>query len=305
MWSPGGWRNCNSRGRIVKLVTFDEKGPHAGAVIGDRVLALAEAQPFYPDGIGEILRRGLLPEVQNLIDNASELDKNLFRQARTLSLYPPVPRPSKIICLGLNYAGHAREQQKEPPPHPILFSKAPSALTGPFDDIVVRPGIDRIDAEAELAVVIGREGVRIAPGDALDYIAGYTVLNDVSARRIQRDDRQWFRGKSFDTFAPCGPWLATSDEVGDPNSLSISQRLNGRTMQESNTSEMIFPVPEIIAFISEGMTLMPGDIIATGTPAGVGVFRDPPVFLEENDVIEIEIERVGIIRNRVTKPPNG
>ena len=180
-----------------------------------------------------------------------------------------------------------------------MFSKAPSALSGPFDDIVIWPGVDMIDAEAELAVVIGREGRLIGKEEAMDYVAGYTVFNDVSARRIQRDDRQYFRGKSFDTFAPCGPWLMTPDEIKDPHALRIVQRLNGEIMQDSNTSELISTVPEIISFLSGGMTLMPGDIIATGTPAGVGVFRDPPVHLKEGDLVEIEIEGIGTIASRV------
>ncbi|HUV36668.1 MAG TPA: fumarylacetoacetate hydrolase family protein [Patescibacteria group bacterium] len=283
----------------MKIVSFQDRGPRTGTVIGDMVLDINAAQPFLPRNIEEILLRGLLPEVQNLVDNASELDRSHFKPVAEVALYPPVPRPSKIICLGLNYAGHAREQNREPPPHPILFSKAPSALTGPFDDIVVRPGIDNIDAEAELAVVIGREGTMIPVEEAENYIAGYTVFNDVSARRVQREDRQWFRGKSFDTFAPCGPWLVTPDEIGNPQALAISQVINGLDMQQSNTAEMIFPIAEIVSFISNGLTLMPGDIIATGTPAGVGVFRDPPLFLQDGDVVEIEIERIGRLRNRV------
>lgn len=283
----------------MKIVTFQDKGPRIGAVIGDMVLDINAVQPFLPRSIEEILLRGLLPEVQNLVDNASELDRSHFAPVGEASLYPPVPRPSKIICLGLNYEGHAREQNREPPPHPILFSKAPSALTGPFDDIVIRPGVDSVDAEAELAVVIGREGTMIPAGEAMNYIAGYTVFDDVSARRIQREDRQWFRGKGFDTFAPCGPWLVTPDEIGDPQALAISQTVNGQRMQQSNTAEMIFSVAEIVSFISNGMTLIPGDIIATGTPAGVGVFRDPPLFLRDGDLVEIEIERIGKLSNRV------
>jgi 2-keto-4-pentenoate hydratase/2-oxohepta-3-ene-1,7-dioic acid hydratase in catechol pathway len=284
----------------LKLVTFEERGPCAGAVIGDSVLDISSAQPFLPKRIEEILRRGLLPEVQNLVDNASEIDRSHFKPYKEVSLYPPDPQPGKVICLGLNYEGHAREQNKKPPLHPMLFAKAPSALTGPYDDIVIRPGVENVDAEAELAVVIGREGTMIPAREAKDYVAGYMAFNDVSARRIQREDGQWFRGKGFDTFAPCGPWLVTPDEVVSPNNLSILQRLNGAVMQESNTAEMIFSIDEIIEFVSAGMTLMPGDIIATGTPEGVGVHRKPPVFLKEGDVVEIEIERLGLIRNTVT-----
>lgn len=270
-----------------------------GAVIGNLVLDMKSAQPFLPTSIEEIFRRGLLPEVQNIVDNAADIERKHFVALDEVSLYPPLPRPSKIVCLGLNYEDHAREQNKEPPDHPMLFSKAPSALTGPLDDVIIRPGVEGVDAEAELAAVIGREASMIPAGEAADYVAGYMAFNDVSARKIQRGDRQWFRGKSFDTFAPCGPWLVTADELGDPQTLSIRQTLNGRVMQEGSTSAMIFTVKEIISFISNSMTLLPGDIIATGTPSGVGVFRDPPVFLKDGDLVEIEIERIGKLRNRV------
>jgi 2-keto-4-pentenoate hydratase/2-oxohepta-3-ene-1,7-dioic acid hydratase in catechol pathway len=283
----------------VKLVSFDGNGARLGAAIGDMVLDVAAARPFVPASLREIFRRGLLPEVQNLVDNAADVDRACFRPLKELKLLPPIPDPSKIVCLGLNYSGHAREQGKEPPVHPILFAKAPSAIAGPFDDIVVRRGVEDVDSEAELAVVIGREGTMIPASEAMDYVAGYTIMNDVSARRIQRDDKQWFRGKSFDTFAPCGPWIVTPSELGDPYSLVIRQRLNDAVMQEGSTAEMIHRVPETIAFISAAMTLQPGDIISTGTPAGVGVFRNPPVFLEDGDVVTIEIERIGLIRNRV------
>ena len=283
----------------MKLVTFENRGQCVGAVIGDMVLDIHSVQPFLPRNIEDIFRRGLLPEVQNLVDNAVEFNKSHFKSLKEVSLYPPVPWPSKIICLGLNYEGHAREQKKKAPTHPMLFAKAPSAMSGPFDDIVIQPGVENVDAEAELAVVIGRDGKMISTGEAMNYVAGYMAFNDVSARQVQREDKQWFRGKSYDTFAPCGPWLVTSDEVGDPHTLSISQRLNKNVMQQSNTSEMIFSVPEIISFISSGITLLAGDIIATGTPEGVGVFRNPPEFLKDDDLVEIEIERIGTLKNKV------
>jgi 2-keto-4-pentenoate hydratase/2-oxohepta-3-ene-1,7-dioic acid hydratase in catechol pathway len=237
--------------------------------------------------------------VKNVVDNAAEIKREHFIPAASLELYPPLISPGKIICLGLNYAGHAREQGREPPPRPMLFAKAVTALAGPFDDIVIRPGVENVDAEAELAVVIGREGTNIPEEDATGYIAGFTVFNDVSARRIQREDRQWFRGKGFDTFAPCGPCLVTPASVGRHDGLRITQRLNGKLMQDSTTSDMIFGIESVISFISAGMTLMPGDIIATGTPEGVGVFREPPVFLGDGDVVEIDIERIGRLKNRV------
>jgi 2-keto-4-pentenoate hydratase/2-oxohepta-3-ene-1,7-dioic acid hydratase in catechol pathway len=283
----------------VKLVSFEHEGRQAGAVIGDTILDITAARPFIPQAIEEIFRRGLLPEVQNLVDNAVEIDRALFLPLKGARLYPPIQAPSKIIGLSLNYRGHALEQKKEPPPHPVLFAKAQSALAGPYDDIVIRPGADEVDAEAELAVVIGREGTMIEADDALNYVAGYMAFNDVSARKAQREDKQWFRAKSFDTFAPCGPWIVTTNGIDDPHSLLIRQKLGETIMQEDNTSGMIFKIPEIISFISAAMTLFPGDIIATGTPAGVGVYRKPPVFLKDGDVVTIEIERIGQLKNRV------
>lgn len=287
----------------MKLVTFafGDEGPRAGAAIGDLVLDIAAAQPFLPPDTGELLRRGLLPEVQNMVDNASEFGREHFRHINDVAFFPPVLRPGKIICLGLNYRDHAEEQGKRPPEKPVLFAKAPTALAGPFDDIVIPRGIENVDAEAELALVIGREAKDVSVEEASDYIAGYMALNDVSARKAQKEDGQWFRAKSFDTFAPCGPWIVTPDEIGDPGNLHVSQRLNGKAMQSGSTSMLIHDIPSIIAYITAGMTLMPGDIISTGTPAGVGVFRDPPVFLKEGDTVEIEIGRIGILRNVVRR----
>ena len=285
----------------MKLVTFAFGGgePRAGAAIGDLVLDLAAAQPFLPPDTGELLRRGLLPEVQNMVDNASELDRKYFHHTNDVEFFPPVPRPGKIVCLGLNYRDHAEEQGKNPPEKPVLFSKAPTALAGPFDDIVIPKGIGSVDAEAELALVIGREAGNVPREEATDYIAGFMAFNDVSARKAQKEDGQWFRAKSFDTFAPCGPWIVTPDEIGDYGNLRVIQRLNGKVMQSGETSMLIHDIPSIIAYITAGMTLMPGDIVSTGTPAGVGVFRDPPVFLKEGDTVEVEIGRIGILRNVV------
>lgn len=279
---------------------FGDEGPRAGAAIGDLVLDIAAAQPFLPPDTGELLRRGLLPEVQNMVDNASELDRKYFRHINDVAFFPPVLRPGKIVCLGLNYRDHAEEQGKRPPEKPVLFAKAPTALAGPFDDIVIPRGIENVDAEAELALVIGREAKDVSVAGASDYIAGYMAFNDVSARKAQKEDGQWFRAKSFDTFAPCGPWIVTPDEIGDSGNLHVIQRLNGKVMQSGSTSMLIHDIPSIIAYVTAGMTLMPGDIISTGTPAGVGVFRDPPVFLKEGDTVEIEIGRIGILRNVVS-----
>jgi 2-keto-4-pentenoate hydratase/2-oxohepta-3-ene-1,7-dioic acid hydratase in catechol pathway len=199
----------------------------------------------------------------------------------------------------LNYLDHNEESGFEKPQRPLLFSKTPNALTGPFDPIRLPQSCDQIDWEVELAVVIGRAGKRIAAEDALDYVAGFSVLNDVSGRQAQFSDSQWFRGKSFDTFAPMGPALVTIDEIGNFQNLKLTARVNGEIMQDGNSADMIFDIPTIIAFISQDITLWPGDIISTGTPSGVGIFRDPPVLLKAGDVVECWVENVGTIRNTV------
>jgi len=215
------------------------------------------------------------------------------------TLLPPIPRPQKIIAIGLNYRDHAAEQGVEVPAAPLLFAKFPSSIAAPFASIVIPREDPQVDYEAELAVVIGRRGRRISEPEALAYVAGYMSLNDVSARAWQFADKQWTRGKSCDTFCPCGPWLTTREEIADPGALRISATLNGQTVQESTTANLVFGVAELVAYISASITLEPGDIIATGTPPGVGVFRRPPVFLKPGDVIEVEVEGLGAICSRV------
>ncbi len=215
---------------------------------------------------------------------------------------PPVPRPGKIIAVGLNYRDHAAEQGKAPPAEPVVFAKYASAVTGHGWPIVLPPNSREVDYEAELAVVIGKTARRVAREDAYAYVGGYTILNDVSARDMQRQDKQFTRAKSCDTFAPMGPWLVTADAIPDPQALDIRLTLNGRVMQASNTREMIFDIPYLIWFLSQAMTLEPGDVIATGTPGGVGVFRQPPVFLRPGDEVAITIERIGTLRNPVVAP---
>lgn len=213
---------------------------------------------------------------------------------------PLLSNPSKIVCVGLNYHDHCREQGVDVPERPALFAKFPSAIIGPGDSISWPAGAsEQVDFEAELAVVIKRTARNISAEEAEDYIAGYTNLNDVSARDAQFADGQWIRGKSFDTFCPIGPYLVTPDEVGDPHRLTIRCRVNGELMQDSNTGEMIFKIPYLLEYISKTCTLLPGDIIATGTPDGVGVFLTPPVFLKPGDTVEIEIEKLGRLSNPV------
>jgi 2,4-didehydro-3-deoxy-L-rhamnonate hydrolase len=211
----------------------------------------------------------------------------------------PIDRPGKIVCVGLNYRDHAEEQGTELPSAPLLFAKWPNALIGPGEPIVIPRVSTQVDYEAELGVVIGERVRGVSKENALDSVRGYICLNDVSARDLQFSDGQWTRGKSADTFCPVGPRLVPAAEVPDPQALGIRCVLNGEVMQDSTTANMIFTVPEIIAYTSATMTLEPGDLIATGTPAGVGVFRDPPVLLKDGDEVTIEIDGLGALTNPV------
>lgn len=213
----------------------------------------------------------------------------------------PVPRPPKIICVGLNYRDHAAETNQPLPKTPVLFNKYARAVIGPQEPIVLPQVSEQVDYEAELVVVIGREGKHIPEELAMEYVAGYTILNDVSARDLQMESGQWMKGKTCDTFAPMGPWLVTKDEIPDPHGLKIGLRLNGQVMQAGHTGEMIFKIPRLISYLSHLFTLEVGDIIATGTPAGVGFTRQPPVFLRAGDVVEVEIEGIGVLTNPVRK----
>lgn len=206
----------------------------------------------------------------------------------------------KIICVGRNYAEHAAELGDEPPTSPLLFGKFDNALVGPGEPIVLPPEATHVDAEAELAVEIGRGGHRIPEADALDHVRGYRAANDVSARNIQYSESQWARAKGFDTFCPLGDQLVPVSELGDGAGLRVVQRLNGEVLQDGNTSDLIFPVPFLVAYISNTFTLEPGDLILTGTPPGVGWARDPQVTLQDGDVVEVEVEGIGVLRNPVT-----
>jgi 2-keto-4-pentenoate hydratase/2-oxohepta-3-ene-1,7-dioic acid hydratase in catechol pathway len=211
----------------------------------------------------------------------------------------PIERPGKIVCVGLNYRDHAEEQGVPLPEAPLLFAKWQNTLIGPGEPIVIPPIVTKCDYEAELGVVIGARARDVSAENALEAVAGYICVNDVSARDLQYGDRQWTRGKSPDTFCPVGPRLVPRDEVADPQQLVIRAILNGEVMQESSTSNMVFGVAEVIAYITQTITLEPGDLIATGTPAGVGVFRKPPVFMQPGDEITIEIEGLGSLTNPV------
>jgi 2-keto-4-pentenoate hydratase/2-oxohepta-3-ene-1,7-dioic acid hydratase in catechol pathway len=228
--------------------------------------------------------------------------KGLLIPLRAAKLRAPIAHPNKITCIGLNYADHAREQGSEPPAAPIFFLKSHNTICGPGDPIKLPPNSAKVDYEAEFAVVIGKRGHRIPESDAHKYIAGYTLLHDVSARDMQFSDNQWYRGKSCDTFAPTGPWIVTADEIPDPNNLRISLTLNGETLQDSNTSNLVFKVPFLISYLSQSVTWEVGDLISTGTPPGVGVFRKPPVFLKAGDTVSVTVEGIGTLTNPVVGP---
>lgn len=222
------------------------------------------------------------------------------RVEEQVRLGPCIARPSKIVCIGLNYADHARETKAKIPEEPILFFKATSALCGPDDDLVLPRGSVKTDWEVELAVVIGRRARYVSPAEAPAHVAGYALHNDYSERQDQLErGGQWSKGKSQDTFAPLGPFLATPDEVGDPHALAAWLTVNGKTRQKSSTDQMVFQVPALVSYLSRFMTLLPGDVISTGTPAGVGMGFTPPVFLKAGDVVELGIEKLGRQRQRV------
>jgi 2-keto-4-pentenoate hydratase/2-oxohepta-3-ene-1,7-dioic acid hydratase in catechol pathway len=275
----------------MRLVRFGEPGrERPGLLREDRIVDLKTVREDIPD-IGEtFFREGWLNKLADLEGGGEKMD---------VRLGPPLSRPSKIICLGKNYAEHAREGGFDQPDKPLLFCKTPNTLNGPHDPIVLPRSCGQIDWEVELALVIGKTGKRIKKEDAFEYIAGVTILNDVSGREAQFSDSQWFRGKSFDTFAPMGPAIVTLDEVGDLRDLRLTSRVNGEVMQDGHSADMIFDIPSLLEFISADITLIPGDVISTGTPSGVGIFRDPPILLKSGDVVECRIDKIGSICNPV------
>ncbi|MGA7908242.1 MAG: fumarylacetoacetate hydrolase family protein [Candidatus Sulfotelmatobacter sp.] len=284
----------------MRLVTFQPGGGTAqiGVLVGDQVVSIDEAS--FHDMTSFLSAGSSALAAAQRIDRGESRPETAYRLSDVV-LLAPVTRPGKIIPVGLNYRDHAIETKQEIPTTPVIFAKFPSSINGP-DAPVVLPGDDpQPDYEAELAVVIGRRSKAVAEAEALNCVAGYMPLNDVSARRWQFADKQWVRGKSCDTFCPTGPWLTTPDAVPDPHALAIRMKVNGQVVQNSNTSNFIFRIPTLIAFISAAITLEPGDIIATGTPDGVGVFRKPPVFLKSGDVMEVEIEGLGVLRNHIVQ----
>lgn len=282
----------------MRLVTYSSpSGPRVAAVRGAHLVDLNQADVNLPACIKRLLALGSDGLRRAAI--AAETGEGFARDSVTL--LAPVPKPDKVICIGLNYADHARESGQEPPPEPVVFNKFVSAVTAHEQPIILPRVSQQPDYEAELVAVIGIGGKHIAKGDALKHVAGYCCGHDVSARdwQLHKPSKQWLLGKSFDTFAPFGPELVTSDEVGDPSQLRVQFRLNGRTMQDSTTAQLIFKIDELVSYLSDICTLAPGDVIFTGTPPGVGAARKPPVFMQPGDVAEVEIERIGVLRNPV------
>lgn len=226
--------------------------------------------------------------------------ENCPKISDNVRLGPPICRPSKIVCVGLNYAKHAQESGMEVPSEPVLFFKASSAIIGPNDDVILPRNSKKSDWEVELAIVIGAKASYVEEENAMNHIAGYVLHNDISEREFQLErSGQWVKGKSSDTFAPLGPYIATTEEIKDPHNLNMWLKLNGKTMQDSNTSDLIFGIPKLVSYISEFMTLLPGDIISTGTPFGVGLGLDPQIFLKEGDEMELGIDGLGVSKQKV------
>lgn len=248
-----------------------------------------------PQTIKEFIVRGWIDEVKKYLN-----DIDFSNKINNTDLLAPIPDPSKIICLAFNYYDHARDAGLTPSNEPVIFIKPRTTLNHPFNDVVCPYFVERLDYEAELAVIIGKNTKDIEPENASDCIFGYTILNDVSARDIQFKDKQFTRGKSIDTFAPCGPWITTKDEIDDPQNLQIVTKVNGEIRQNSSSSKMVISIEKIISSLSKVMTLEAGDIISTGTPAGVAMSMKEPKYLKSGDVVEITIENLGTIRNRIT-----
>lgn len=268
----------------MKLAQIDHEGKLKPAIIQGDVCLPCDFQGDLVDAMGDVSR---LPEATGAPISLEEV-----------RFLPAVTRPSKIVAIGLNYMDHVRESKGKVPDSPLVFAKFPNALAAHRHSIVWDPAVtQKVDFEAELAVVIGRTACCISENEALDAVFGYTCGNDVSARDLQFGDGQWVRGKSLDTFCPLGPWVVTPDEIPDPHDLAIACRVNGHTMQESRTDQMIFRVPRLLSYLSRHFTLQPGDVVLTGTPHGVGAFRDPAVYLQNGDEVAVDIEHIGCLVN--------
>jgi len=285
--------------RIATIHT--NAGPRAVVVQGDHYVDIHATDPALPASVRSLLEQG--PNALKAAAEAAKRPTAVKHPVAGAKLLAPVPDPHKIICIGLNYRDHAIEGGKPIPREPLLFSKYATALIGHGESIVLPSVSKKVDYEAELVIVVGKRGRHLKAETAAEYAAGFTIGHDVSARdwQLEKDGGQWMVGKTFDTFAPCGPHLVTADDVPNPAALSIRLRLSGQTMQNSNTEQMIFNVGQLLAYLSQVVTLEPGDLIYTGTPPGVGAARKPPVYLKGGDVVEVEIGGLGVLRNPVVQ----
>ena len=284
----------------MRLVSFGPAGEERpGVVVGDDVVDVCAVSPSLPRSVREILASDHLGDVRAIAARGASLPASVRQPLRSVRLGPAITNPSKIVCLGLNYADHAEEQGKPAPDSPMMFLKGPNALAGDGDAVPYPRGVEQFDYEVELAFVMGKRARRVAREGAYDYVAGYAVFMDLTARDLQAREKQWFRAKSTDGSGPLGPWLVTRDEIPNPHALAISLAVNGDTMQSSRTDRMTFTVDYLVHYISQTATLEPGDVIATGTPAGVGVYRKPPRFLQPGDRLVANIESIGTLSCRI------
>ena len=279
----------------MRLVSFDAgDGPRAGVLEGDLVAdAWAALGEPHRGSLRELIADGRLDDLRSRLGNSGSPSHPLA----SVTLLTPIPDPDKIVCIGLNYAKHAAEGRMEPPAAPTIFAKYRNALVPSGATVRLPANSEKVDYEAEVAFVVGRRASSVAEADALDHIAGYTLLNDLSARDLQFSTPQWMSGKVFDGAAPCGPALVTPDEAGPADAIGISLTLNGEQMQGATTAELIFSIPRLLSHLSELMTLEPGDIVATGTPEGVGGAREPRVWLADGDEVVVEVEGLGRLVN--------
>lgn len=313
----------------MQLVTFVENGTrrvgaHVDGKVVDLQAALAarlrrggEGRPdevaaaLIPADMRSFIERGepALAQAKSALAFALEAgnqalepwEPKVVYELGEVGVYAPLLNPEKIVAIGLNYLDHARESGMEPPKKPLFFSKYPSSIVGPGAPVILPPPevSTQVDYEIELAVIVGRAAKNVSEEEAMEYVFGYTILNDISARDLQFEDGQWVKGKALDTFAPMGPWIVTKDEIPDPHSLRLVMSLNGEVVQDSSTSNLIFKVPQLLSYLSTLFTLRPGDVISTGTPFGVGMARKPPRFLKPGDTMVAEIERIGALENPV------
>jgi acylpyruvate hydrolase len=285
----------------MRFVTFLHQGQvRLGVQTGKLIVDLNRAHPDLPTDMCAFLALGA-PALERVIEDLSSVKEAWLLPENSVTLLAPVPHPGKILCIGHNYTGHIGIGKTELPEYPNMFCKTANVITGHQQPIIVPRVTSQVDYEAELAVIIGRRGRDIPETAAMDYVAGYSIFNDVSARDYQKRTSQWLLGKSFDTFGPLGPALVTTDEVPDPHCLNLELRVNSVSKQRTNTRDLIFSIPFLVSYLSQVMTLDPGDIIATGTPAKLPEAADPQRFLEPGDVVEVTIERLGTLKNSVTR----